>query len=352
MQAAIKNMLKDGLQNIADETVKAYIQHLVGLGPIEINGQLMTESALVRDYTDFAKPEFKDAGKALAKEDKKHKKKSGEQTKQKRTKNAYVLFCEDTRPSLTQDGLSFTEASKRLGELWANQETKAKYQALAQKLKEESLAQEGEPAMQEKIVAVKTAVEKAAPAKAAPAKAAPAKAAKAAPVGSVGDVKYATAAARKFAFDNNIDGGLEKYGGKATGKDGAFKLADLKAIVKEMKSRAEESHHTEPDNVDDEDQLEEEGDGEDGYEDEEFEEGDEEVDEEVEEEVEEDSDPAEWIGWSCRVWSEDADDWEYGEITKYNAKKSLHTVKFNDSDKTRQINIKKLEEEEHFEWDE
>ena len=271
MQAAIKNMLKDGLQNISDETAKAYIQHLVGLGPIEINGQLMTESALVRDYTDFAKPEFKDAGKALAKEDKKHKKKSGEQTKQKRTKNAYVLFCEATRPELTKEGLSFTEASKRLGELWANPETKAKYQGLAHKLKEESLAQEGEHAVQEKTVGVKTAVKKAATVKAATVKAATAKAAtaKAATAGSVGDVKYATAAARKFAFDNNIDGGLEKYGGKVTRKDGAFTLADLKAIVKEMEASAEESHHTEPD---DEDQLEEEGDEDDEFEEEEFEE--------------------------------------------------------------------------------
>ena len=330
MQAAIKNMLKDGLQNISDETAKAYIQHLVGLGPIEINGQRMTESALVRDYTDFAKPEFKDAGKALTKEDKKHKKKSGEQTKQKRTKNAYVLFCEATRPELTKEGLSFTEASKRLGELWANQETKAKYQALAQKLKEESLAQEGEHAVQEKTVAVKTAVEKTATVKAATAKAATA--------GSVGDVKYATAAARKFAFDNNIDCGLEKYGGKATGKDGAFKLADLKAIVKEMEASAEESHHTEPDNVDDEDQLEEEGDG---YEEDEFE----------EEEGDDESNPADWVGWQCRIWNTDLDDWESAEITKYNPKKSTHVITFSESKKTREIDIKKLEGDEHFEWE-
>jgi hypothetical protein len=324
MQAAIGNMIKNGLKNISDETARAYLEHLAGLGEIQVGGEIMTGSALMRDYDEFAKQEFKDAGKAVTKGEKKKQQKSGGggENKQKRTKSAYLLFCEATRPELKKEGLSFPETAKRLGELWGDKETKAKYEAIARKLKEDSGGAGGaagsagdtkKPAQREKTIAVKPAVE----AKAGSGK-----------TDAMG-VKYATAAAQRFAQDNNIDGGLAKYGGNATGKDGAFKLADLKKIVDEIAANAEEEE-VEEEEVDE----------------------DEEVDEEEDEEVEEeDTDPSEWVGWTCRVWNDDEDDWEYGEITKYNSKKSLHTVKFNDSGKTREIDIKKLEEEEHFEWD-
>ena len=127
MQAAIGNMIKNGLKNISDETARSYLEHLAGLGEIQIGGEIMTGSALMRDYDEFAKQEFKDAGKAVAKGEKKKQQKSGGgEQKQKRTKSAYLLFCEATRPGLKAEGLSFPETAKRLGELWGNKENKTK----------------------------------------------------------------------------------------------------------------------------------------------------------------------------------------------------------------------------------
>ena len=71
MQAAIGNMLKNGLKNISDETARAYLEHLAGLGEIQIGGEIMTGSALMRDYDDFSKQEFKEAAKCVAKDAKK-----------------------------------------------------------------------------------------------------------------------------------------------------------------------------------------------------------------------------------------------------------------------------------------
>jgi hypothetical protein len=83
---------------------------------------------------------------------------------------------------------------------------------------------------------------------------------------------------------------------------------------------------------------------------EEVEEEEEEEEDEGEEECDEETDPADWVGWSCRVWNEDTEDWMDGEITKYNSKKSTHTVTFSDGTKPREIDIKALEADEHFEW--
>ena len=306
MQQAIGNMLKNGVKNISDETARAYFEHLVGLGVVVVDGKEMTGSALMRDYDDFAKHEFKEAGKAVAKGGKKKKDSDDDGVvKPKRAKSAYLLFCEDVRPSVQAEGLKFTEVAKRLGELWADPDTKEKWQAVA--LERKRLAEGGEdvPVMEGKPVKVKAAV-----------KAAGKEAAKAADKDVVTDamgVKYATVAAEKFAIANNIDGGLAKYGADATGKDGAFKLVDLKKIVDREKSEEEEE-------------------------------------EEEEECEEEETDPKDWVGWSCRVWSVDEDDWECGEITKYNAKKSTHTVKY-ENGTSANINIKELEAKEHFEWD-
>ena len=321
MQQAIGNMLKNGVKNISDETARAYFEHLVGLGVVVVDGKEMTGSALMRDYDDFAKHEFKEAGKAVAKGGK--KKKDSDDVgvaKPKRAKSAYLLFCEDVRPSVQAEGLKFTEVAKRLGELWADPDTKEKWQAVA--LERKRLAEGGEdvPVMEGKPVKVKAAV-----------KAAGKEAAKAADKDVVTDamgVKYATAAAKTFAVANKIDGGLAKYGADATGKDGAFKLVDLKKIVENEAMVGEEE----------EEECEEE------------EEEEEECEEEEEECEEEETDPKDWVGWSCRVWSVDEDDWECGEIAKYNAKKSTHTVKY-ESGTSANINIKELEAKEHFEWD-
>ena len=309
MQAAIGNMLKNGLKNISDETARAYLEHLAGLGEIQIGGEIMTGSALMRDYDDFSKQEFKEAAKCVAKDAKKKNKADKPQDAPKRAKSGYVLFCEEMRPGLKDKGLSFQEISKELGVLWKNQETKDKYNQMAAKLKGEAAEGAGEtkkPAKAGKTIKLKQQLDQ---------------------VDAVDTdlgVKYATAAAKKFAEDNNIDGGLAKYGASATGKDGAFKLADLKKIVEEIEADTPEEE------VEEEVEEEEEDEG--------------------EEECDEETDPADWVGWSCRVWSEDADDWMDGEITKYNAKKSTHTVKFSDGTKPQEIDIKALEAEEHFEW--
>jgi hypothetical protein len=323
MQQAIGNMLKNGVKNISDETARAYFEHLVGLGVVVVDGKEMTGSALMRDYDDFAKQEFKEAGKAVAKGGK--KKKDSDDVgvaKPKRAKSAYLLFCEDVRPSVQAEGLKFTEVAKRLGELWADQETKEKWQAVA--LERKLLAEGGDvPVMEGKPVKVKAAVKTAG-------KAAGKDVVKAAGKDVVADamgVKYATAAARTFAVVNNIDGGLAKYGADATGKDGAFKLVDLKKIVEKSEEEECEEEECEEEECEEEECEEEECDDE-----------------------EEETDPTDWVGWSCRVWSVDEDDWECGEITKYNAKKSTHTVKY-ESGTSATINIKELEAKEHFEWD-
>jgi hypothetical protein len=322
MQQAIGNMLKNGVKNISDETARAYFEHLVGLGVVVVDGKEMTGSALMRDYDDFAKHEFKEAGKAVTKGGK--KKKDSDDVgvaKPKRAKSAYLLFCEDVRPSVQAEGLKFTEVAKRLGELWADPATKEKWQAVALERKLTAEGGEDVPVMEGKPVKVKAAV-----------KAAGKEAAGKDVVTDAMGVTYATTAAEKFAIANNIDGGLAKYGADATGKDGAFKLVDLKKIVEneakmvgEAECEEEEEEECEEEECDDE--------------------------EEEEECDEEETDPKDWVGWSCRVWSVDEDDWECGEITKYNAKKSTHTVKY-ENGTSANINIKELEVKEHFEWDE
>jgi hypothetical protein len=310
MQSAIENMIKKGLKNISDETARAYLEHLAGLGDIQINGKRMTASGLQDDYKDFANAEFKEAGKAIAKVAK--KKQPNDVAKPKRAKSAYTIFCEETRPKLREEGLTdFAAVTKRLSELWKDKSTKEKYAALALQLKsdaESSMSNAHQDTVVQKTIAVKKNID------------------------TASTVKFATTAAKKWAADNLDDADLNSALNKeyATGKDGAFKLADLKKLHQEIAMQK----LTE---ADEEEEFEEEA--------EEFEEG-----EEFEEEAEDnEEDPTKYIGWSCKVWNHDEDDWEYGEVIKYNAKKSTHLVKFDNSQ--RDINIKDLQEIEEFEWD-
>lgn len=324
MQSAIGNMIKNGLKNISDETARAYLEHLAGLGEVKVGGDVMTGSALMRDYDDFAKVEFKEAVKAVAKGGK--KKGDGAVDKPKRAKSAYLLFCEDMRPQLQGEGLKFTEVAKRLGELWGNEPTKEKWNAVATKLKGDDAPVQGKP------VKVATAV------KAAGAKAKAGTKAAGAKVTEVADtkVKFATAAAEKFAKDKLDEAALEVA--VATGAGGAFKLADLKKALEVIEAGKEEvgEEVEEVEEEEEEEEVEEE----------------EEFDEEEEEESGTDA-----VGYDCKIKLDGV--WRCGVVSKFNKKKTTHKIDFVEDDEggyegyveTMELNIKEYKKTESFEWD-
>ena len=343
MQSAIGNMLKNGLKNISDETARAYLEHLAGLGEVKVGGEVMTGSALMRDYDDFAKVEFKEAGKAIAKVGK--KKGEGAVDKPKRAKSAYLLFCEDMRPQLQGEGLKFTEVAKRLGELWGDEPTKEKWNAVAAKLKGDGAPADAK-VVQGKPVKVATAVKAAgAKAKAGFTEVAVKMVGKAggkAKVLEVGDtqVKFATPAAEKFARVNLDEADLAGAAGFAKGPGGAFRLVDLKKVLEDIETCkvVEEEDEEEEEVEEDEEEVEE--------------------DEEEVEEEDEEEEGADSIGYDCKV--KFGGEWRCGVVAKYNKKKATHKIDFvEDEDggyegygKTLEFNIKEYKKGGMFEWDE
>ena len=305
MQTAIEKMLKNGLKNISDETARAYFTHLTGLGEVTVGGEVMTGSALMRNYDEFAKQEFKEAEKAIAKGRKKATKTDGGAVaKPERKKSAYLLFTEKTRPELQakHKDIPFGELNKMLGALWKDPATKAKWQ----KVYEEN----NKNAEQQATVNLQTGV------------------VQTAGLNRVTDEvsvdnwepKFATHAAHACATTNfKGDKALFPYRKDATGKDGAFKLADLKKIL--LQYEAEQT--TVDADIDTSNGNKSDGD------------------------TNESSTVN--IGDAGRIWNVDEDDWEYGTITKFNPKTQKHTFKYDETGKTKQIKIGELLEIEHFE---
>lgn len=65
---------------------------------------------------------FKDNKKEINKKEKKPKDKNAP----KRAKNAYMFFCDETRPKLKKDGLDFKDTASKLGEMWGKLNDKQK----------------------------------------------------------------------------------------------------------------------------------------------------------------------------------------------------------------------------------